>query len=156
MMSLRAETCNLPRSAHNFTLSFVLLSLVYLCGAGDAHAQNRSYDCLLEPRFKIKLATPVAGVLKEVAVDRGDLIRKGDILARLDSGVEQASLALAQARAENDSTIKAREARLIFLTKKRERTLLLQQRGMRRTPVSTKRSPTTPSQVKNSARHERI
>jgi len=75
------------------------------------------------------LATPVAGVLSEVPVDRGDVIRKGDVLARLASGVEKALLDLAQARAESDATVKAREARLRFLTKKRERIHELQGKG---------------------------
>jgi RND family efflux transporter MFP subunit len=86
---------------------------------------GRTFDCLLEPRLKIKLATPVAGVLKEVAVDRGTIIRKGEVVARLESGIERAMLELAEARAESDATVKAREARLIFLTKKRDRTLEL-------------------------------
>jgi RND family efflux transporter MFP subunit len=75
------------------------------------------------------LATPIAGVLKEVPVDRGDRIRKGDVLARLESGIEKALLDLAEARAESDATVKAREARLKFLTKKRERILELQGKG---------------------------
>jgi hypothetical protein len=40
--------------------------------------------------LKIKLATPVAGVLREVPVDRGDIIHKGEIVAQLESGVEKA------------------------------------------------------------------
>jgi membrane fusion protein, multidrug efflux system len=92
-------------------------------------AQARTFDCLLEPRQRIKLATPIAGVLKEVPVDRGDVIHKGDVLARLESGVEKALLDLAEARAESDANIKSREARLKFLTKKRERTMELQGKG---------------------------
>ncbi len=92
-------------------------------------AQARTFDCLLEPRQRIKLATPIAGVLREVAVDRGDVVRKGDVLARLESGIEKALLDLAEARAASDATIKAREARLRFLTKKRERILELQGKG---------------------------
>jgi membrane fusion protein (multidrug efflux system) len=91
--------------------------------------QSRTFDCLLEPRLKIKLATPVAGVLKDVPVDRGEIIRKGEVVARLEFGVEKAMLDLAAARAESDAAVKAREARLLFLTKKRDRTLELQGKG---------------------------
>jgi membrane fusion protein, multidrug efflux system len=104
-------------------------ALVLIATASSCLAQARTFDCLLEPRQRIKLATPIAGVLKEVPVDRGDVIHKGDVLARLESGVEKALLDLAEARAESDASIKSREARLKFLTKKRERTLELQGKG---------------------------
>jgi membrane fusion protein (multidrug efflux system) len=104
--------------------TFLLIATTSSC-----MAQARTFDCLLEPRQRIKLATPIAGVLKEVPVDRGDVIHKGDVLARLESGVEKALLDLAEARAESDANIKSREARLKFLTKKRERTMELQGKG---------------------------
>jgi RND family efflux transporter MFP subunit len=104
-------------------------TVLLIATASSCLAQIRTFDCLLEPRQRIKLATPIAGVLKEVPVDRGDVIHKGDVLARLESGVEKALLDLAEARAESDANIKSREARLKFLTKKRERTLELQGKG---------------------------
>jgi RND family efflux transporter MFP subunit len=114
------------RCALSVALSLIVSATI---GCNCATAQNRAYDCLLEPRQKIKLATPIAGVLQEVLVDRGQAIRKGDVLARLESGVEKALLDLAKAKAESDAAVKAREARLTFLTKKRERTLELQRKG---------------------------
>jgi RND family efflux transporter MFP subunit len=106
-----------------------LTTLLTFAIQGGAIAQTRTFDCLLEPRQKIKLATPVAGVLKQVVVDRGEVVRKGQIVAQLESGVEQAMLELAEARAESDASVKAREARLVFLTKKRERTTGLLGKG---------------------------
>lgn len=94
-----------------------------------AFAENHTFDCILEPRLKIKLATPVSGVLKEVLADRGDVVRKDQVVARLESAVDQALLELAKAKAESDATVKAREARLIFLSKKRERTSGLMAKG---------------------------
>jgi len=96
---------------------------------GSALAQTKTYDCLLEPRYKIKLATPVAGVLNEVSVDRGSTVHKGQVLAKLESGVEQAMLDLARAKAESDATVKAREARIVYLTKKRDRAKELLEKG---------------------------
>ena len=94
-----------------------------------AMAQVRSFDCLLEPRLKIKLATPVSGVLREVMVDRGDIIHKEQVVAQLESSVDQAMLDLAKAKAASDATVKARTARLGFLTKKRDRTVTLMAKG---------------------------
>jgi RND family efflux transporter MFP subunit len=92
-------------------------------------AQARSFDCLLEPRLKIKLATPIAGVLREVTVDRGDIVRKQQVVAQLETSVDEAMLELAKAKAASDATVKAREARLAFLTKKRGRTTGLVAKG---------------------------
>jgi len=105
-------------------------AVLFLYAAQDCvYADAKTFDCILEPRLKIKLATPVSGVLKEVLADRGDLVRKDQIVAQLESAVDQAQLDLAKAKAESDATVKAREARLVFLTKKRERTTGLLAKG---------------------------
>jgi RND family efflux transporter MFP subunit len=107
-----------------------LFVAIFMATALDcAVGQVRTFDCLLEPRLKIKLATPVSGVLKEVVVDRGDIVRKQQVVARLESSVDQAMLELAEAKAESDAAVKAREARLVFLTKKRDRTVGLLAKG---------------------------
>ena len=105
------------------------LVFVVAFSSGDlliaAPAENRTFDCVLQPRLRIKLATPIAGVLKDVPVDRAATIRKGQVLAVLEYGIEQASHALAEARAESDAIVKAREARLGFLVRKRDRIIQL-------------------------------
>jgi len=125
--------CNGPRAKpyrrlYNSRVTY--LALCFLAATlNSAAGEGRAFDCLLEPRLRIKLATPVAGVLREVTVDRGDIIRKGQVVARLESGVEQAMLDLAEARAQSDAMVKAREARLAYLTKKRDRILGLVGKG---------------------------
>jgi multidrug efflux pump subunit AcrA (membrane-fusion protein) len=103
----------------------LVLIYTFIGSISECAAQGRAFDCLIEPRLKIKLAAPVAGVLREVPVDRGDTIHKGEVVAQLESSVEKAMFDLAQARAETDAPLKAREARLGFLTKKRDRILEL-------------------------------
>src|SRR5215813_4409991 len=75
----------------------------------------QSFDCLLEPDLRLKLATPVAGVLKHVVVDRGDAVRTGQVIAQLESAIEEANVELSAARAENDAAVKGRQARLDFV-----------------------------------------
>jgi RND family efflux transporter MFP subunit len=58
------------------------------------------------------------GVIARLDVDRGDVIRKGQTLGKLDDGVEEANLALAKARASSDHLVKSAQARLDFLRKK--------------------------------------
>lgn len=62
--------------------------------AGDA------LECLVEPFMVVNVGSPVDGVLERVVVDRGDLVRKGQVVATLKSGVETAAVQLSQARVE--------------------------------------------------------
>jgi len=57
-------------------------------------------DGLLEPNEKVAVSSQVPGILDEVLVERGDTVQPGQVLARLKSGVEKASVALAEARVE--------------------------------------------------------
>jgi RND family efflux transporter MFP subunit len=84
---------------------------------------------VIEPRLKIELAAPTAGVLAEVLVDRGDRVRKGEVVARLDSTVEQATVELDKARAESGAAVASRRARAKFLALKNGRLLKLQSPG---------------------------
>jgi RND family efflux transporter MFP subunit len=120
---------NIGRRVWRNVTSGLLGAFLLISTMDCSWAQSKSYDCLLEPRLKIKLATPVSGVLKEVLVDRGHLLHKQQVVARLESSVDQAMLELAEAKAESDAMVKAREARLAFLTKKRERTAGLVTKG---------------------------
>ena len=94
-----------------------------------ASAQDRDigsgFDCLIQPTQVLKLGTPVPGLLNEVLVDRGATVKKGDVLARLESTVETASVELARARAENRSSIQAARARLEFQGRKADRMMKL-------------------------------
>jgi multidrug efflux pump subunit AcrA (membrane-fusion protein) len=91
-------------------------------------AGSAAFDCLIEPRLRLELAAPVAGILQEVLVDRGGYVRKGDVLARLDSAVEEATVALDKARAASEAAIASRSARVAFLTRRRDRFSQLQSR----------------------------
>jgi RND family efflux transporter MFP subunit len=54
----------------------------------------------MEPREVVQLGSPVGGVVAEMTVDRGDIVRRGQLLARLNDSAERAALDLANARAE--------------------------------------------------------
>jgi RND family efflux transporter MFP subunit len=69
----------------------------------------------------LKLGTPVPGLLSDVLVDRGAVVKKGDILARLESGVEQAALELAKARAEDDSAVRSGRFKVEYQRRKADR-----------------------------------
>src|SRR5688572_1753680 len=63
-------------------------------------ARADKYECLVEPYIESKIGVSVPGILAEVKVDRGDFVKKGQVLFILQSGVEQAAYDLAKQRAE--------------------------------------------------------
>ena len=110
------------------------------------------FDCLIQPKMVLKLGTPVPGLLSEVLVDRGAVVKKGDVIAKLESAVEEASAALAQARAENDSTVKSSRARRDFQLRKEERAKQL--RRTENIPLSTADEAETAARVAESEYRE--
>ena len=117
------------QSLHRRSLILLLLLATTIAWPARAQEQKSSrgeFDCLIQPRMVLKLGTPVPGLLTEVLVDRGAVVKKGDVIAKLESGVEEAATALARARADNDSTIKSSRARRDFQLRKEERAKLLQ------------------------------
>ncbi len=57
-------------------------------------------ECLVEPHLLASLGSPVEGTLSEVLVDRGAFVTKGQVVARLNSTVEAATVNLKTAQEE--------------------------------------------------------
>jgi len=77
------------------------LSLLVLCFfyAGLINAQeSQQFDGLIEPDELIAVSSSIPGVLDAVKFEKGDRVQKGQIVARLKSGVERASVNLAKAK----------------------------------------------------------
>ncbi len=93
-----------------------------LCLAAPLGAEELpSVSCVIQPEDTVRLATPVSGVVAEITVERGDVVAAGDVVARLDTTLEEIALELAEARADNLSRIHALEARVAFLRAQVER-----------------------------------
>jgi RND family efflux transporter MFP subunit len=87
---------------------------------------SEALECLIEPRVVAKLASPVQAVVAEVLVDRGDFVRRGDSVARLDSGVEEATVEVARIQAANEYGVESKRHRSELLKRKRDRAQTLQ------------------------------
>ena len=57
-------------------------------------------ECLTEPHLVANVGSPVEGVIAQIFVDRGADVRQGQPIARLNSAVEAATLALKRAQRE--------------------------------------------------------
>ena len=89
-------------------------ALAALLVAASVPAAAQSLDCVVEPEMQVKVGSPIATTLESVDVKRGDTVTKGQVLARLVSGVEVADVALAEARARSTAEIDSRRSRLDF------------------------------------------
>lgn len=82
-------------------------------------------DCIVEPEMSIDLSSPVNGVVREVRVDRSDPVSAGQVLATLESSVEEAAVALAELRASLDEEVEAARIQRDLAVSKMERLLEL-------------------------------
>ena len=87
---------NIPAST--LIIGFLLTTLP--AGARAAEMNGSGLDCIIEPSSTVKLGSGVPGIIEEIAVDRGDKVHKGQVLVRLDSKVERASMESRKARYE--------------------------------------------------------
>jgi RND family efflux transporter MFP subunit len=87
-------------------------------------------DCLIEPQRSVVVSAPVIGVVSEVLVERGDFVEEGQVLARLESRIERASVELAKARAEAEAELQGGEARFEFEQRRLARNQSLHKKGV--------------------------
>ena len=94
----------------NLTWSIFGLLLMTQSRAEDLN--QVAFDCLIEPKMTVMVGAATQGVIHSVDVERNDQVERGQLLATLESKVEQAALAHARVRARMKSEIQARKADL--------------------------------------------
>jgi RND family efflux transporter MFP subunit len=75
-------------------------------------ASAATFDCVMDPFLTVKLGSPVTSILSAVLVDRGDVVKKGQPIAQIESAVEQAVVKINEARASSTAEIEAKQALL--------------------------------------------
>src|SRR5882672_2870146 len=81
------------RSPEAYVIFFGLIAASPVLGA-------ERFEGLVEPYLEVKISSGVPGILDEVLVQRGDYVKKDQVLARLQSDVEKATCDLTRAKAE--------------------------------------------------------
>ena len=97
-------------------------------GAGGAQPVAKSSSqpslqpigCIIEPDEVVEVGSPVIGVIRMIA-NRGDKVRKGDVLAVLRNDIDRAALSVAQSRAAADAEERAAVANYDFSKQRRVR-----------------------------------
>lgn len=80
----------------------------------DTYEAQAISNCVVEPSDVVELSSRVDGILEEVNAERGDWVEIGGVLAKLESGVEQATVAHAEARATITAEILSSRAGLRY------------------------------------------
>jgi len=99
-----------------------LLSTLWIVPAWAAN----DIACLVQPQMVVAVGSPVEGLIHAVNVDQGDFVKEGQILATLESSLQQAEVAVAKGRAEMEAEVKGTQVRAEFSTRKASRAQELQ------------------------------
>lgn len=80
-----------------------------------------TFDCIIEPSERVVVGTAETGVLSNFHAERSEFVSAGQVLAELESDVEQAAVELAAARARMSASVRSRQASLELGSRRRER-----------------------------------
>jgi membrane fusion protein, multidrug efflux system len=94
-------------SLRRWSLAAVLVATPLQVVAGGVTADVST--CLLRPRHLVQLGSSVFGVLAGVFVDRTQAVKQGQVVAKLDTTVEETQLEADRFRATNTTQIEAIE-----------------------------------------------
>ena len=84
---------------------------ICLAALGQPAHGEVTFDCVTKPSMTLKIGTPVAMTLQSVEVDRGDRVKQGQVIARLDSAVEAADVELNTVRANSTAEMVSKVVR---------------------------------------------
>ena len=90
--------------------------------AGPTGAQSlQPLGCLIEPHRVVELGSPVIGVIESIMVERGDRVKKGQVIAVLRADVERAAVGVAATKAQVEAEVQAALANNDLAQRKYER-----------------------------------
>lgn len=83
--------------------------------------ENRGFDCMISPNEVIEMGSAITGLIDQILVERSDFVEAGQVVARLESSVEQAAVRVAQARAQHKVELDSSKVNLELGEKRRTR-----------------------------------
>jgi RND family efflux transporter MFP subunit len=106
-----------------------LLGVATVLASLPSAATARGFECLLEAAQVVEIRTAVDGVIANVHVQRGDMIRKGQTLVELNAAPERLAVESARYRSAMEGQMASARNRLDYATKKLARATDLQQQN---------------------------
>lgn len=99
-----------------------LVAFTVMVAGADLRAQELSgFDCMIEPHSVADVSTREVGVLEKILVKRGDIVKKGQVVAKLESSLEAIALDFADARAKMKGEVESRQATHEYMLRQRDR-----------------------------------
>jgi multidrug efflux pump subunit AcrA (membrane-fusion protein) len=102
------------RTVVRWTILALAVALPPAAFAADGGITADVSTCLLKPRHVVQLGSPVFGLLAGVFVERSDVVKQGQVLAKLDTTVEETQLALDRFRSTNTTQVEAQKVDLAW------------------------------------------
>lgn len=102
-------------------------TLTLAATVANAQGTGGGFDCLIEPSQVVEVRSAVDGLIANVAVKRGDAIKRGQVLVELHSALERAALDMARYRVQMTGQIASARNRLKYAETKLKRLTELQQ-----------------------------
>jgi len=87
----------------NMKIKITVYGLLWLMVSCSLYAQQvpcNDFEGIIEPSDTVEISSHVQGVISHVFFDRGDMVKKGAVIARLQSGIEKAAVEIAETRVE--------------------------------------------------------
>ncbi|MBE0452531.1 efflux RND transporter periplasmic adaptor subunit [Roseovarius autotrophicus] len=110
-------------------ISVIAVALVAMgLSAGKGGAQE--FDCIMDPAEVIELGSAATGLLDVVTVERGDTVRAGQVVARLNAQIEETTVELLRIRAGSVAVIEAQREQLKMISRRHDRVVKLRDRGV--------------------------
>ncbi len=103
-------------------LTGVIAALLTALATAAGAAGHATFDCVIQPTEVVELSSSVPGIIGAIDVDRSDPVEKGQVVANLQSAVEQAQVELSKQRAGFKGEIESKRASLAFARRKQART----------------------------------
>lgn len=88
-----------------FVIASIFNVQVFAEGSSNKYHDLPAVDCVVNPYRVADIASPVAGVIESLYVERSQQVKAGQVVAQLDADVERASVELAKYRADIQSEI---------------------------------------------------
>ncbi len=110
------------RKRRRLAVTRAVVTATFLVSAFISTARADALDCITVPKRVVDVAFGASGVVAAVAAERGSRVRAGQELARLDTSVEDAAIAIATARLSESAALESARSQLAILERQQERT----------------------------------
>jgi len=103
------------------SIAAAVATVVVIAGVGDPAAAQERFGvevdvttCLVKPKQIVQLGSPVFGVVGGIFVDRGQAVHAGQLVAKLNTTVEEAQVALDRWRATSTTQMDAARTDMVW------------------------------------------